>query len=707
MSSPSRRARAVRVWPLPVSRTRLLALLCLVPACRGTDGLDPEVLGFKTSPPTVVYGRVLEGDSKSLPVTITSLTRADQELTLTASDPFSVQATVTVPGGATVDVPVTFHAGRSVTEGLLRLRGPNGESLVPLAATGVHPLDCAPSKKCVTSKYSLELDRCVETNEPDGTACEPDSICLEKGTCRAGACEGVPRACDDKDACTDDGCSPDVGCVHTAKVCPTPANPCHAASCSAATGCGEMNAPDGTTCGSVDCVTAHLCVSGGCGAYAAPEGFVCAPATPCRGESHCHNQQCVPPDAGFLAPKEVVPLDEVPVGPLLAEQGNVYFTVCAPQLLAPAAPDAGPADAGDAGVADGGADAGLLDAGALDAGPPRDAGCALVSYTFNGIDRWRAELGLDGGALVHVTAEGVGVLRGGVLELRSRTTGAVRLTTALAPLSPRAVAAQGRALFFLTRTDAGLALARLEDAGTTLVPLPFAAQALALDQAGTPWFLDGEGSALLVPLSDGGVRPVGLDAGAADLCVAEGAAVAGPEHVLLTDGGLVHLAFDAGERGLEPALAGGGAGVAFFRQCPEPLSSCLAGDEALWVHAFSLDDGRVLWRAAVAPKAELARVVDAELLVQGAGSVLTVSNQRDDAGGHAYLDAYARGQQVLRCEFLPDTELLGAVAVPGRLVATVRHDAGVTLETFELRPLEPAGSAWPRFHGVGGSRAAR
>ena len=102
-------------------------VLGVLAACRGGDALDPAVLGFKVEPPTVVFGRVLEGDERSLAVTITSLTRVDQELELLTDAPFSAPATVQVPGGATVDAPVTFRAGGTRVEGLLRVIDESGD----------------------------------------------------------------------------------------------------------------------------------------------------------------------------------------------------------------------------------------------------------------------------------------------------------------------------------------------------------------------------------------------------------------------------------------------------------------------------------------------------------------------------------------------------------------------------------------------------
>jgi len=43
-----------------------------------------------------------------------------------------------------------------------------------------------------------------------------DSVCMTQGTCGGGSCQGgIPRNCDDGNACTVDSCDPTLGCVHS------------------------------------------------------------------------------------------------------------------------------------------------------------------------------------------------------------------------------------------------------------------------------------------------------------------------------------------------------------------------------------------------------------------------------------------------------------------------------------------------------------
>jgi hypothetical protein len=50
--------------------------------------------------------------------------------------------------------------------------------------------------------------------------CDDSSLCTVNDTCKLGACSGQPINCNDGDACTDDFCLPDKGCVHTRKIDP-------------------------------------------------------------------------------------------------------------------------------------------------------------------------------------------------------------------------------------------------------------------------------------------------------------------------------------------------------------------------------------------------------------------------------------------------------------------------------------------------------
>src|SRR5262249_52045713 len=157
----------------------------------------------------------------------------------------------------------------------------------------------------------------------------------------------------DQNECTIDGCAEELGCVNATKPCPRPANPCHVATCGASTGCGETSAPDGMPCGTVDCVSANVCVLGNCITIQTPEGFPCSPPTPCQAEGRCTMGACKRPDAGVMAPELTIRVGGAPTSSrpmMLSYAGQLFAEICALPV------DAGAADAGspDAGAPDGG-----------------------------------------------------------------------------------------------------------------------------------------------------------------------------------------------------------------------------------------------------------------------------------------------------------------------------------------------------------------
>lgn len=385
----------------------LLGALVLA-GCRNCGGGTSMVeTRFRVAPETesVDFGRVLEGTMVTKQVTLIAETRASVSVGATTMTPFSSAPLVDIPGGSQVDLDVVFRAGNGESNGELVLTSGRQEVRVGLRGVGVRPPVCIPSATCRMSAYSLELDRCVETMSPDETACEPTSQCLEQGRCRMGECLGVARRCNDNDACTSDACSMDAGCINTRIVCPQPTTPCRVPTCDARMGCGEAMAPDGMPCGTSNCVSSKLCISGSCQEIATPDGTECAPAIACYGISRCKSQKCgrqtLASGCRPGARESKVSRSQRQLPLLSFGGGTVFFTVCG---LTPLPVDAGLMDAGavDAGVEDAGVDAGELDGGdagtdagvdagfdaGFDAGPPTE--CALVSYTGTGFERFTA-----------------------------------------------------------------------------------------------------------------------------------------------------------------------------------------------------------------------------------------------------------------------------------------------------------------------------
>lgn len=725
------------------SRALVVALfLAALAGCRGCDnGIDPLDADFRVDPSTqsIEFGRVLEGTHVTKTVIVLAETRASLTITAAVDTPFQAPASIDIPGGGQAEVAVTFVAGNGESTGTLVLTGSKRTIEVPLHGTGVRPPNCLPSGPCIESNYSLEEDRCIETQSPDDTACDPGSVCLEQGRCRAGLCLGVARTCDDNNACTNDGCSMLSGCVNTPRTCPAPSDPCKVAACDPVTGCGEAPADDGKICGAVDCVSGHFCVAGACQVLPTPDGFLCSAAVACLPEGRCFQQECRRPDAGPWLPRwsATVPgLPSTAAPALLGSAGNLFFSTCGVPRPAPDAGDDGGADAGapDAGPSDGGLDGGTDDAGADDAGVDGgtlDAGeddggvCALASWTSSGFDRFVVPYEFDavGGPrrLVNLSPRGVLLALDGGLELRTGMTG-TRIDSVEVVPSPGGVAVS---------PDGGIQL--LLDDGTLttwtasgLVPvLALGGQGvLALDVRGTlyAWEPDAGVLSRVRVLDDGGVAVDALhpDAGNGSLIATGVSVVAGGRQqiVWLPDGGTSErdltwtspagVLQDALPRGV---LASSDSVVVFARRCVFPLMSCLPADEETWVRVTDSSSGALRWETKVLPAGASARIVESALITYTPGALATLVEAdfaAQDAGTGAYLQIFADGQRDVLCPLPPEsTHLRGAHFASGRLFVFVDGaDAGVRLEAYDLNALPLSFSGWPQADGVEAQRSA-
>jgi hypothetical protein len=191
------------------------------------------------------------------------------------------------PGRFTRTAAVKLLGGRPVTLGI--------DAVVrPIPA-------CIPSSSCASASFDTQLQRCVETSLPDGTACNPDSACVVQTTCQAGRCVGTAKVCDDQNACTIDVCNSTLGCEFLpAPPCPGDGK-CMTGVCDPTRGCGLAPVADGTTCGTTQsCRAAEICLEGQCVVRDPPDGYVCAEASPCQGRGVCVADECVRPPASVL-----------------------------------------------------------------------------------------------------------------------------------------------------------------------------------------------------------------------------------------------------------------------------------------------------------------------------------------------------------------------------------------------------------------------
>lgn len=672
------------------------SLLVLLAGCRPSGPVDPVELGLRLQPTELEFGRVLEGATAARSLTLTAATRAEIGVALSTDAPFSAPASTVVPGGSDVQVEVTFKAGSTVAEGVLRLTVGERTSEVKLRGTGVRPPDCRPSAECIVSTYSLEEDRCVEVQAADDAPCDPASRCLEQGRCRAGQCLGIARRCDDNDKCTDDACAMDVGCVHTPHACPRPAVACRVATCDPTAGCGEANAQDLTLCGSQDCVEVNFCVGGQCVRQPTPDGLPCAPPIACLPEATCQNQRCERVLEGDWTPDWSARLEGEPTGELVASGATLFFSSCV---------DVGREDAGlvDAGLVD----AGLMDAGADDAGAD-DAGrplvCGLTSYTGTGFERFvHAYADEAPRAVVAVSAAGVLLSRDGGLELRSPMTGALRFELEASPARSQLVVAREQVLFW---RDGGVVA--WADGGLTEVASLPGPVALARGDALFGWNADAGVLTRLELLADGGVTRSELSlagVATATLSVSDDAVTLGATGRLQTlgDAGLVRLDWgDAGaDRVLEDwTLSSATATTTFFERDAGAFT---------FARVFDPASGQALWSAPLTSAASPGQLVLTTLIDAPRGTFTSLIRSETTQGPRSLFALYADGERKGLCR-LP--ELSGAVeravVTSGALVVTARRpDGGLVLESYDLAELPVSRSGWPQAQGVAGTRSDR
>lgn len=704
--SCSRTADRGKVRAVRARRALFLIVFGLQSACTCRGSVKPLDLGFRVAAETQAldFGRVLEGDTQTRVIILTAETRVGLTVALTVAAPFEVQPSVDLEGGGQIEVPVHFHAGAQAASAEVILQANGQVTRVKAKGVGVRAPSCAPLAPCRTSTYSLEEDRCLETLMPDDSRCEPASVCLEQGRCRAGECLGVARSCDDGNLCTVDACSMATGCVNSPRACPTPSNPCHVATCDPKEGCGETAVADLSRCGPVDCVTVNVCLAGECKTIPTPEGVQCAYAVACLGDGFCHEQKCQRVDAGPWLPEWTAPLAGSPSGEkpsLLEGPGGVFFELCDDVRI-------------DAGIFD---DAGsVLDAGEL----VQRAHCRLSSYTKSGFERFTAPL--EDGAprrLVHVSPSGVILLFDGGVEWRSTTTGALvhRLPTNSPIESPRAVSSlsDDSVVVALPEDDGGSRLVAWSDAGVRdLMRVGFSVRLLAVDEADGLLGWDPVSGTVLVQSVNGVFR---VDGGNASLVTANGVTFAGTSHVLRTlgDGGVHRITIEWSDAGAaleleeRPVLLGLGAGVVFYRRCESPVMSCLDSEKPMYARVLNAETGALEFEREVLPAGE-ASLDEAALLSVSPGSVVTfVRGALDGGATQAIVEIMVAGQPTVLCRLPnPMTDVRGVLFSAGRmLVLDDRGPAGAVLQSYGLGVLPVQTSQWAQPDGFSGTRRPR
>lgn len=679
--------------------TRWYPFLLLCPWLAGCgcrpNVVEPIELGLRVQPAVIEFGRVREGDVGRATLSLSAETRAQVSVSLSTDAPFGVEQFVDVPGSGETSVEVTFLAGDTEVDGVLRLVVNNKTAEVKLHGVGVRPLECRPSAECVVSVYSLEEDKCIESVAADDTPCDPASVCLEQGRCRAGQCLGIARRCDDRNACTDDACAMDLGCVHTPHVCPTPTAACRVATCDTNNGCGDSVAPDLTVCGPQNCTSVNICLGGTCQETPTPEGFPCAPSIACLPEAQCHNQECTRVLQADWSVDWSARLAHEPVGELTSSGAAVFFSTCA---------DAGspPIDAGlpDAGERDGGIDAG------------RALVCGLASYTNSGFERFVYPYEDDAPRSAWGTNNaGVVLLSDAGLEVRSKTNGSLRFALDVRPRRQQLVIERDRIFFW---ADGGVHL--WLDGGAQLIQTVEEPTALARGEALFAWNPDAGVLTRVTFEPDGGSQRQAFALSGIEsphLAVAQNRVLFGALGSLNAgddgDGGLV--LFDWTDAGVtqhleESTLSSATTTNAFFLRCD---GGCSGGTQETWVRVFDAQTGQPRWETLVVGPSFPGTVQALTLLDGQPGAFAALVRSETPNGPRALLALYADGERKAICRLPPNS---GAVELAhfsaSALMVTVRKpDGTVALESYPLGALPVSHSTWSTPQGTFGTRSDR
>lgn len=683
-------------------------VLAFMAGCRCRPGVvEPVELGLRVEPREVDFGRVLEGTTKQAAVVLTATSRVSISVQLSTDAPFQVANSAEVPGGGDARVEVSFSAGATPVNGVLRLTVGDKMAEVQLRGVGVRPPECRPSAECVVSVYSLEEDRCVESQAEEDAPCDPGSACLEQGRCRSGRCLGIARRCDDNDKCTDDACAAGVGCVRTPHRCPTPAGLCKVATCHPVNGCGEGPAPDLSACGQQSCVEGNFCFAGVCRTVPTPEGTPCSPAVACLPEGVCRNRMCSQPTTASWTPNWSARLEGEPEGELASSGSLLYFSECV---------DGGPAQGRDAGGVDGG-DGGGVDGGGVDGGLAdggRPLVCGLASFTGTGFVRFVYPYEDDAPrSVLGFNQQGVLLKRDGGLELRSPSTGSLRHALAWEPNRSQLVIEDQRIFFF---ADGGLH-SWLVDGGRVLLADLAEPSALGRGSALFAWNQDAGVLTRFELLVDGGTELRELALGSvstSQLAVADDFAILGSAGAAQlgagSDGGLVAfnwLGADASQFLDEQTLSSSLATNIFYLSCD---GGCGAGvGQETRVRVFDPSSGEPRWDGVVLGRATPGAMLATVLLEGSTGAFIALLRVETAGGPRSELVLFADGARKATCT-LPDAS--GSVELAhfsaSALVVTVRGpDGRVRLESYELGSIPLARSAWATPQGLNGTRSDR
>ncbi len=271
--------------------------------------------GVLEAPSGLDFGQLFVGATRQRTVALGNSGTAllSLQATLSGDAQLSLQSSsVVVPEGGSATLAVTLKASQPGTvTATLSLQG-DARAVIPVTADVVPDLSCPQDDPCNSKRFDPNQGACVGTPLADGTGCDAGDPCQQETVCAGGACKGSPVSCDDHDVCTTDYCQPGVGCQHLDHSADCQGtNPCEIYDCDPAQGCQSTPASDGTPCAAeVQCVQANVCLGGACTGAPMPDGIPCVdPKDPCAHDARCSGGGCHSPTADALVPGDVLWMD--------------------------------------------------------------------------------------------------------------------------------------------------------------------------------------------------------------------------------------------------------------------------------------------------------------------------------------------------------------------------------------------------------------
>lgn len=162
------------------------------------------------------------------------------------------------------------------------------------------PKDCDDGNPCTADSCDSNGGVCKHEGR-SGTACDDGDACTTGDICKNGVCMVQAADCNDGNKCTDDGCSPVLGCTHTnnslvcddGSVCTT-GDKCASGICGGA----PISCDDGNQCTKDSCDAktgcAHVATGGACDdSDPCTVGDTCNPTSlECHGKPKCVSGDC-------------------------------------------------------------------------------------------------------------------------------------------------------------------------------------------------------------------------------------------------------------------------------------------------------------------------------------------------------------------------------------------------------------------------------